>query len=53
MRWVTDTADYDFVLIHKLGAEIMKSDLLLRQVDHERGENDYSDIIILKDGFFI
>ena len=27
-RWVTELADYDFVLVHKPGAQMLKSDLL-------------------------
>lgn len=51
-RWVTELAEYDFVLIHKPGAQMAKSDLLLRQAGHERGENDNSDVVMLKIEFF-
>lgn len=52
-RWVTELAEYDFVLVHKPGAQMVKSDLISRQAGHERGENDDSDIIILKNNFFM
>ena len=47
-RWVTELADYDFVLVHKPGAQMLKSDLLSRRAGHERGENDNSNVVVLK-----
>lgn len=52
-RWVMELAEYDFVLVHKPGAQMVKSNLLSRRADHEREEDDNLNIIILKNEFFV
>ena len=37
---------------HKPGRMNVKADILLRQVDHNRGEDDNKDITVLKDEWF-
>ena len=45
--------EYDFKLIHRSGTLNAKADILSRQADHERGENDNSNIILLKPEWFV
>ena len=52
-RWVTELVEYDFKLFHKPGSQMTKADLLSRRADHERGENDNSNITVLKPEWFI
>lgn len=52
-RWVTELAEYDFVLVHKPGTQMVKSDLLSRRAGHEKGENDNLDVTMLKNKFFV
>ena len=51
-QWILKLLEYDFKLFHKLGALMTKADLLLRQAGHERGENDNSDVTLLKPEWF-
>ena len=44
--------DYDFVLNYKPGKQMTKADLLLRQVSHERGENDNKNLVLLDNFLF-
>ena len=37
---------------HKPGKTNIKADILLRQVDHNRGEDDNKDVTVLKDEWF-
>ena len=51
-RWILELSGYDFKLFHKPGALMTKADLLSRQAGHERGENDNSDVTLLKPEWF-
>ncbi|KAJ3013722.1 hypothetical protein NUW54_g1509 [Trametes sanguinea] len=51
-RWVSELANYQFTLHHKPGKTNVKSDLLSRRADHDRGDNDNTDVIVLKDEWF-
>lgn len=46
--WYLELQSYNFHLIHKLGNQITKPNILSRQADFKRGEKDNSDIILLK-----
>ena len=52
-QWVTELAEYNFKLFHKPGSQMTKADLLSRRADHERGENNNSNITVLKPEWFI
>ena len=39
-RWVTELEDYNLKIIPKAGKEMKKTDILSRQADYERGENE-------------
>ena len=45
--------EYDFKLIHCSGTLNAKADILSRRADHERGENDNSNIVLLKPEWFV
>ena len=45
--------DYDFVLNYKPGKQITKTDLLLRQVRHERRENNNENLVLFDNSLFI
>ena len=51
-RWVAELADYHFSLHHRPGRANLRADLLSRCPDHERGEEDNQDIILLKPEHF-
>ncbi|SJL18406.1 uncharacterized protein ARMOST_21995 [Armillaria ostoyae] len=51
-RWVTELAEYHFVLKHKPGTANVKADLLSRRSDHDQGEDDNGDITILSPEHF-
>ena len=51
-RWALELSQFDFVLIHRSGAQSQKVDLLSRRPDHEKGEEDNKDMILLKPDFF-
>ncbi|CDO72200.1 hypothetical protein BN946_scf184970.g52 [Trametes cinnabarina] len=51
-RWVSELANYQFTLHHKPGKTNIKSDLLSRRADHDRGDNDNADVVVLKDEWF-
>ncbi|VDC02739.1 unnamed protein product [Peniophora sp. CBMAI 1063] len=44
--------EYDFTLHHKPGGLMGRPDALSRKAEHERGENDNQDIVLLKPEFF-
>ena len=52
-QWVTKLKDYDLKIILKASKEIKKTDILLKQADHERKENDNKNVILLKPKWFI
>ncbi|SJL18318.1 uncharacterized protein ARMOST_21904 [Armillaria ostoyae] len=51
-RWVTELAEYHFILKHKPGTANVKADLLSRQSDHNQGEDDNGDITVLSPEHF-
>ncbi|SJL01317.1 uncharacterized protein ARMOST_04637 [Armillaria ostoyae] len=51
-RWVTELAEYHFVLKHKPGTANVKADLLSRRSDHDQGEVDNGDITVLSPKHF-
>ncbi|SJL15225.1 uncharacterized protein ARMOST_18711 [Armillaria ostoyae] len=51
-RWVTELAEYHFVLKHKPGTTNVKADLLSRRSDHDQGEDDNGDITVLSPEHF-
>ena len=40
-------------IVLKAGKEIKKADILSRQADHERGENDNKNVTLLKPKWFV
>ena len=52
-RWQTELQEYDFLLVHKPGAQMKKADLLTRRADFKMGKDDNRDIVLLKEGFFV
>ncbi len=51
-RWVTELAEYHFVLHHTPGALNKKADLLSCRDDHDQGKDDNGDIIVLQPAHF-
>ena len=51
-RWQTELQEYDFLLVHKPGAQMKKADLLTRRADFQAGRQDNSDIVLLKEDAF-
>ncbi len=47
-RWVTELAEYHFMLRHKPGILNKKADLLSRRDDHDQGKEDNDDIVVLQ-----
>ena len=47
-QWITKLEDYNLKIVLKAGKEIKKADILLKQVDHEREENDNKNVTLLK-----
>jgi hypothetical protein len=52
VRWITELTEYEFKLEHKPGKTHVKPDILSRQPDHERGEKDNENTILLKPWHF-
>ena len=50
--WKMELQEFPFQLVHKLGAQMQKPDILMRCADFEKGERDNANIILLKDVFF-
>ncbi|SJL02913.1 uncharacterized protein ARMOST_06254 [Armillaria ostoyae] len=50
--WVTELAEYHFVLKHKPGTANVKADLLSQRNDHDQGEDDNRDITVLSPEHF-
>ena len=48
VRWITKLQEYNFTFHHKPGETNIKADLLSRQLDHKRGENNNEDVTMLK-----
>ncbi len=51
-RWITELAEYHFVLRHKPGVLNKKADLLSRCDDHDQGKEDNRDVIVLQPAHF-
>ncbi len=51
-RWVTELAEYHFILHHKPGTLNKKADLLSRHDDHDQGKNDNGDVVVLQPAHF-
>ncbi|SJL16884.1 uncharacterized protein ARMOST_20414 [Armillaria ostoyae] len=51
-HWVTELAEYHFILKHKPGTANVKADLLSRRSDHDQGEDDNGDITVLSPEHF-
>ncbi|SJL18793.1 uncharacterized protein ARMOST_22394 [Armillaria ostoyae] len=51
-RWVTELAEYHFVLKHKPGTANVKADLLSQRSDHDQGEDNNGDIMVLSPEHF-
>ena len=47
-----ELGEYNFTMHHKPGKTNIKADILSRQADHNRGEDDNKDVMILKDEWF-
>ena len=52
-RWQTELQEYDFLLVHKPGAQMKKADLLTCRADFKVGKDDNRDIVLLKDKLFV
>ncbi|SJK99845.1 uncharacterized protein ARMOST_03156 [Armillaria ostoyae] len=50
--WVTELAEYHFILKHKPGTANVKADLPSRRQDHDQGEDDNGDITVLSPEHF-
>ncbi len=51
-QWVTELAEYHFVLHHKPGTLNKKADLLSQHDDHDQGKDDNGDVIVLQPTHF-
>ena len=52
-RWFLELQEYDFKLIHCSGTLNAKADILSRQADHEREENNNKNVTLLKPEWFV
>ncbi len=51
-RWITELAEYHFTLHHKAGTANKKADLLLRRADHDQGQDDNDQVVVLSPEHF-
>src|ERR1700677_1829076 len=51
-QWCSFLSRFDFLMTYRKGALCTKVDLLSRRSDHDRGENDNENIILLKPEYF-
>ena len=51
-RWVMELGEYNFTMHHKPGKTNVKANILSRQADHNRGEDNNKDVTVLKDEWF-
>lgn len=51
-HWVAELANYRFSLYHCPGHANLKANLLSHRLDHEKGEEDNQDIVLLKPEHF-
>ena len=47
-----ELGEYNFTMHHKPGKSNIKANILSRQADHNRGEDDNKDITVLKNKWF-
>src|ERR1700677_4032344 len=52
VRWCLFLSRFDFLMTYRKGALSTKVDLLSRRSDHDQGENDNENIILLKPEYF-
>ena len=52
-HWQTELQEYDFLLVHKLGAQMKKANLLTHCTDFQAGREDNSDVILLMEDAFV
>ncbi len=48
VHWVTELAEYHFILQHKPGTLNKKANLLSRHDDHNQGKGDNDNIVVLQ-----
>ncbi|SJL01323.1 uncharacterized protein ARMOST_04643 [Armillaria ostoyae] len=51
-QWVTELTEYHFTLHYKPGTANKKVDLLSQRADHEQGQDDNNEIVILQPEHF-
>ncbi len=51
-RWITELAEYYFTLHHKAGTANKKADLLSRRADHDQGQDDNDQVVVLSPEHF-
>ena len=51
-QWCLFISRFNFLMTYRKGALSMKVDLLLRQSDHDQGENNNENIMLLKPEYF-
>ena len=51
-RWVMELGEYNFTMHHKPRKTNIKANILSRQADHNRGEDDNKNVTVLKDEWF-
>lgn len=51
-RWLSELADYNFTFKYKPGHTHKKPDLLSRRADHDRGDKDNENVVLLKPEWF-
>ena len=51
-RWSLFLSRFNFVLKHRSGKQSLKPDALSRRPDHGKGEDDNTDVTLLKPSFF-
>ena len=53
VQWKTELQEFRFILIHKPNPQMKKADLIMRRADFKMGENDNTNITLLKEDLFI
>ena len=51
-RWALFLSEFDYELIHVPGTKMVQSDALSRRSDHDPGDNDNEDMLVLPDARF-
>ena len=51
-RWALFLSEFDYELIHVPGSKMVQSDALSRRPDHDPGDNDNEDMVVLPDSKF-